>query len=257
MPPGSLVTLRRRAARRWASHLQPAFADRRPPADRRPGAIDALFFGRRLAQAMALRDRLIGVPFYRLIHAEADGLPGVIVDRFGDALVVQVNTPAWSAEPVLLEAIELGRRPTTIVRKAICRARARGPDAEMTVRRASSRFRRADRERRDVRGRPPRRPQDRLVLRPARQPPLHGGPRQGRAASSTPSAIAAASACWPPRKAPSSVARHRPLDSRRSMPRSAPTALNGVEKTVTFEKRRGLRGAWDTWSHKRASISTW
>ena len=34
--------------------------------------VDALFIGRRLAQAVALRDRLIGVPFYRLIHAEAD-----------------------------------------------------------------------------------------------------------------------------------------------------------------------------------------
>ena len=55
--------------------------------------IDALFFGRRLANAMALRDRLVGVPYYRLIHAEADGLPGVIIDRFGDALHVDVDSP--------------------------------------------------------------------------------------------------------------------------------------------------------------------
>ncbi len=69
--------------------------------------VDALFFGRRLAQAAALRDRLIGVPYYRLIHAEADGLPGVIVDRFGDALVVQVNSAGMDAlTPVLLEALE-------------------------------------------------------------------------------------------------------------------------------------------------------
>jgi len=60
-------------------------------------SIDALFLGRRLARAAALRDRLIGVPYYRLIHAEADGLPGLIVDRFGDALVVQVNSAGMEA----------------------------------------------------------------------------------------------------------------------------------------------------------------
>ena len=81
-------------------------------------SVDALFLGRRLAQAVALRDRLIGVPYYRLIHAEADGLPGVIVDRFGDALVVQVNTAGMEAlTPVLLEALEAELSPRIIVLK--------------------------------------------------------------------------------------------------------------------------------------------
>src|SRR5580704_9175268 len=80
--------------------------------------VDALFLGRRLAQAAALRDRLIGVPFYRLIHAEADGLPGLIVDRFGDALVVQVNSAGMEQlTPVLLEALDAELSPTTIVLK--------------------------------------------------------------------------------------------------------------------------------------------
>jgi 23S rRNA (cytosine1962-C5)-methyltransferase len=80
--------------------------------------VDALFFGRRLAQATALRDRLIGVPYYRLIHAEADGLPGVIVDRFDDALVVQINSAGMDAlTPVLLEALEAELAPKTIVLK--------------------------------------------------------------------------------------------------------------------------------------------
>ena len=80
--------------------------------------IDALFFGRRIARAAALRDRLIGVPYYRLIHAEADGLPGVIVDRFGDALVVQINSAGMAAlTPVLLEALEAELSPGTIVLK--------------------------------------------------------------------------------------------------------------------------------------------
>src|SRR3546814_10168990 len=46
----------------------------------------------RLAAARDLRDRLIGVPFYRMVHAEADRLPSLIVDRFSDVVVVQANT---------------------------------------------------------------------------------------------------------------------------------------------------------------------
>ena len=80
--------------------------------------IDRLFLGRRLARAMALRDRLVGVPFYRLIHAEADGLPGVIVDRFGDAIVMQVNSAGMDRlTPVLLEALEAELQPRVIVLK--------------------------------------------------------------------------------------------------------------------------------------------
>ena len=55
-------------------------------------AIDAGFIAERLKSAMALRDRLFGKPFYRLVHAEADGLPGLIIDRFGDVFAVQPNT---------------------------------------------------------------------------------------------------------------------------------------------------------------------
>jgi 23S rRNA (cytosine1962-C5)-methyltransferase len=47
----------------------------------------------RLSIALQLRTRLYaGVPHYRLVHAEADGLPGLIVDRYGDVCVVQINT---------------------------------------------------------------------------------------------------------------------------------------------------------------------
>lgn len=80
--------------------------------------IDALFIGRRLAQAAALRDRLVGIPYYRLIHAEADGLPSVIIDRFGDAFVVQVNSAGMEAlTPILLEALEAEFSPKTIILK--------------------------------------------------------------------------------------------------------------------------------------------
>jgi len=54
--------------------------------------IDGDFLHARLENALALRGRLINEPFYRLIHAEADGLPGLIIDRFGKHLSVQLNT---------------------------------------------------------------------------------------------------------------------------------------------------------------------
>jgi 23S rRNA (cytosine1962-C5)-methyltransferase len=58
-------------------------------------AIDGDWFARRIAHALALRAALFDAPFYRLVHAEGDGLPGVVADRFGDALVLQPNA-AWA-----------------------------------------------------------------------------------------------------------------------------------------------------------------
>ncbi|PWV62331.1 class I SAM-dependent rRNA methyltransferase [Plasticicumulans acidivorans] len=46
----------------------------------------------RLKVALGLRERLYPGPFYRLVHGEGDGLPGLIVDRFGDVVVVQITT---------------------------------------------------------------------------------------------------------------------------------------------------------------------
>ncbi len=64
--------------------------------------IDQAWLEVRIAKALSLRERLYDAPYYRLIHAEADGLPGVIVDRFGDTVVVQPNA-AWAE--VLLEPL--------------------------------------------------------------------------------------------------------------------------------------------------------
>lgn len=46
----------------------------------------------RLNVALSLRERLYEQPFYRLVYGEADGLPGLVVDRYGDILVAQLNT---------------------------------------------------------------------------------------------------------------------------------------------------------------------
>ena len=43
----------------------------------------------RFSNAVNLRDRLFPQPFYRLVHAEADGMPGLIVDRYDESIVVK------------------------------------------------------------------------------------------------------------------------------------------------------------------------
>ena len=57
--------------------------------------VDRAWIENRLARAQEMRDRLYDTPFYRLVHAEADGLPGLVIDRFGDAAVMQPNA-AWA-----------------------------------------------------------------------------------------------------------------------------------------------------------------
>jgi 23S rRNA (cytosine1962-C5)-methyltransferase len=59
--------------------------------------VDAAFFAARLKRALALRGALYEKPFYRLVHAEGDGLPGLTIDRFGGALVVQITTAGMEA----------------------------------------------------------------------------------------------------------------------------------------------------------------
>jgi len=46
----------------------------------------------RLTQALALRERMFGEPYYRLVHSEGDYLPGLTVDRYGDVIVAQITT---------------------------------------------------------------------------------------------------------------------------------------------------------------------
>lgn len=60
----------------------------RKPSDR----LDTDFFVKRIQTALQMRQRFYPAPYYRLIFGESDGLPGLVVDRFGDTLVAQLNT---------------------------------------------------------------------------------------------------------------------------------------------------------------------
>ncbi len=99
LPPGSLVTLRTGEGRALGvATFNPHTLVSARLLDRDPSRrIDRGFFAARLEAALALRRRLYRDPYYRLIHAEADGLPGVVADRFGDVLVCQLNTAGMVA----------------------------------------------------------------------------------------------------------------------------------------------------------------
>ena len=127
LAPGSVVTLQSpdreplaTVAFNAASGIAARFLDSDPSA-----AIDESWIAARLEQARALRDTAVGGAFYRLCHAEADGLPGLIVDRFEDVLAVQPNT-AWADAmlPQILKGLEQNLRPRAVVVNRDGRGRA-------------------------------------------------------------------------------------------------------------------------------------
>ena len=79
-------------------------------------AINHEFLVARLGAALQLRERLFDESYYRLANAEADGLPGVIIDRYGPIVTMQLNTAgADRLKDDLLHAIESVLSPETIV----------------------------------------------------------------------------------------------------------------------------------------------
>jgi len=70
----------------------------------------------RVQVALSLRERVFGAPYYRLIYGESDGLPGLVVDRFGDILVVQMSTAGMEAmREDVIAALEKVVRPKAVL----------------------------------------------------------------------------------------------------------------------------------------------
>ena len=93
--------------------------------DRDPQAvIDGVWLSARIRAALALRDRVYDAAFYRLIHAEGDGLPGLIVDRFGDTLVMQPNA-IWleEREEMVARGLLVATGCSTLIKNGTARAR--------------------------------------------------------------------------------------------------------------------------------------
>ena len=85
--------------------------------DRAPDTIVGTgFFVRHIERALAIRNAFYARPYYRLVHAEGDGLPGLTIDRFGDTVVAQITTAGMERliDP-LLAALEKTLVPASVV----------------------------------------------------------------------------------------------------------------------------------------------
>jgi len=71
---------------------------------------------RRLLSALELRERLYAQPWYRLVYGESDGLPGLVVDRYGDVLVCQITTAGMErVRDTLVEVLQDCLQPAGIL----------------------------------------------------------------------------------------------------------------------------------------------
>lgn len=140
LPPGSLVRFAAHDGRELGTgsfHPHNLICGR--VFDRAAVTIDAVWFAARLQRALALRERLYNVPYYRLAHAEADGLPGLIIDRYGDCLAVQLNSAGMDRlRNEIIAALQDVLQPATIVLRNDGGSRAlEGLPAEVTVARGA------------------------------------------------------------------------------------------------------------------------
>ena len=99
-------------------------------------ALDRELIAGRVAGALALRERLFpGEPFYRLVYGESDGLPGLVVDRFGDVLVAQITTAGMERlrEEVLGALIDLVRPAGILLRNDTASRELEGLEQQVEV----------------------------------------------------------------------------------------------------------------------------
>jgi 23S rRNA (cytosine1962-C5)-methyltransferase len=67
---------------------------------------DTAWFAERIRIGLTLRERLYAQPYYRVVHGEADGLPGLVIDRYGEQSVVQIGTAGMERlKPQIQEAV--------------------------------------------------------------------------------------------------------------------------------------------------------
>lgn len=83
---------------------------------KKPTAVDDAFFAARINAAIAARAPLqgTGTDGYRVVHGDNDGLPGFVVDRYGDTLVIKLYSASWvprlrQVVPPLVAALSPGR----------------------------------------------------------------------------------------------------------------------------------------------------
>ncbi|MFC5694908.1 class I SAM-dependent rRNA methyltransferase [Pseudomonas sp. GCM10022186] len=80
--------------------------------------LDKSLLVHRINVALSLRERLFDKPFYRLVYGDSDLLPGLVVDRFGDHLVVQLASAAMERnKDAVLDALVQVLKPRGVLWK--------------------------------------------------------------------------------------------------------------------------------------------
>ncbi len=78
--------------------------------------LDKSLLVHRLKTALSIRAVLFDKPYYRLIYGESDGLPGLVVDRFGDILVAQITTAGMeNVKDHIITALEKVLKPRCLI----------------------------------------------------------------------------------------------------------------------------------------------
>ena len=86
--------------------------------DRQGHELDRSLFGHRFNVALSIREKIYAEPYYRLVFGESDGLPGLVLDRFGDVIVGQIGTAGMERlRGEITEAIGKVLRPRALIWK--------------------------------------------------------------------------------------------------------------------------------------------
>lgn len=103
-----------------------------PEADR---PLDAALLGERLAHALALRRDLGWLPDCRLVYGESDRLPGLIVDRYGDVLAVQIGTAGMERvrEEIVHNLVNLCQPAAVVLRNDLASRSLEGLESYVRV----------------------------------------------------------------------------------------------------------------------------
>lgn len=93
-------------------------------APRRECRLEQSFFRERLLSALHVREAVFDEPFYRLVYGDSDLLPGIVIDRFGGVLVMQLNNAGLEhyVEPLVAALLEV-LSPSGILLRRDSRAR--------------------------------------------------------------------------------------------------------------------------------------
>src|SRR3990172_501512 len=116
--PGEACVIEESSGRAIGSgYVNPATLISARPGGRGPALLlDQSLIPHRLNFALSLRERLFDKPYYRLVFGDSDGLPGLVVDRYGAILVAQITTAGMERlKAEIINALQKVIKPSAIV----------------------------------------------------------------------------------------------------------------------------------------------